>query len=352
MTEFTHDAPPGRVVFAAGALARVADEAERLGMTRVLLIAGASRAGPADIVKQGLGARLAGVIGETAMHVPVEMADAARATVRELGADGIVTIGGGSTTGLAKAIALDIEIPILAVPTTYAGSEMTPIWGLTEAGEKRTGRDPRVLPKTVVYDPELTTGLPLAIAGPSGMNSIAHGVEALYAPNANPVTSMLAERGIRAMAEGLRAIARDASDIDGRATALLGAYLGGASLATAAMGLHHKLCHVLGGTFDLPHAETHTVILPHATAFNRAAAPDAMARIAAALGAEDAARGLHDLAAELGAPLSLAAIGMPEDGLDRAARAATASPYANPAPVDLAGVRALLHDAYAGRPPR
>ena len=154
------------------------------------------------------------------------------------------------------------------------------------------------------------------------------------------------------MAEGLRAIARDPDDLDGRARALLGAYFGGASLAVATMGIHHKLCHVLGGTFALPHAETHTVILPHATAFNRDAAPEAMARIAGALDSDDAAGGLRDLAAELGAPTSLAAIGMPEAGLDRTAEAVTAAPYANPAPVDLASVRSLLQDAFGGRRPR
>ena len=352
MIEFVHDALPGRVVFAAGALARVADEVARLGAQRVLLIAGASQRLAAAVVEQDLGDRLAGVIGETAMHVPIALVDAARGTARDIAADGIVCIGGGSATGLAKAIALDVEMPILAVPTTFAGSELTTIWGLTEAGEKRTGRDRRVLPRTVVYDPELTLGLPLAIAGPSGMNAIAHCVEALYAGNANPITSMMAEAGIRAMAEGLRAVARDANDLDARGRALLGAYLAGASLAAATMGIHHKLCHVLGGTFGLPHAETHTVILPHASAFNRAAAPEAMTRIASALGSDDAAHGLHDLAAELGAPLSLAAIGMPEDGLDRAAEAAAAAPYANPAPVDFAAVRSLLDDAYAGRRPR
>ncbi len=352
MINFVHDALPGRVVFAAGALARVADEVARLGVQRVLLIAGASQAPAAAVVERDLGDRLAGVISETTMHVPIELVDAARVTARDVGADGIVCVGGGSATGLAKAVALDVDIPILAVPTTYAGSEMTIIWGVTEAGEKRTGRDRRVLPRTVIYDPVLTLGLPLAIAGPSGMNAIAHCVEALYDENANPITSMMAEAGIRAMAKGLRAVARDANDIDARAEALLGAYLSGASLAAATMGIHHKLCHVLGGTFDLPHAETHTVVLPHACAFNRAAAPEAMARIARALGTEDAAHGLHDLAAELDAPLSLATIGMPEDGLDRAAEMATAAPYANPASVDFKAVRSLLDDVYTGRRPR
>lgn len=351
MTEFVHDALPGRVVFAAGALARVGDEVARLGAGRVLLIAGASQAQAAAAVRRDLAGRLAGFIGETAMHVPILLAEAARATAREAAADVIVCIGGGSATGLAKAVALDVEIPIVAVPTTYSGSEMTAIWGITEAGEKRTGRDIRVLPRTVIYDPELTHGLELAIAAPSGINAIAHCVEALYAENANPVTSMMAVEGISAMAGGLRAIARDGGDADGRARALMGAYLAGASLAAAAMGIHHKLCHVLGGAFGLAHAETHTVILPHATAFNRQAAPEAMARIAAALGTVDAACGIHDLAAELGAPLSLAAIGMAEDGLDRAAEMATAAPYANPAPVEIAAVRALLGDAYAGRRP-
>jgi alcohol dehydrogenase class IV len=260
-------------------------------------------------------------------------------------------VGGGSTTGLAKAIALVSTLPILSVPTTYAGSEMTPIWGITEGGRKTTGRDPRVLPKTVLYDPCLTVTMPAMLSATSGMNSIAHCVEALYAQDANPITSLMAAEGIRAFARALPEVAKQPGNLDARAEALYAAWLAGSTLGAVAMGLHHKLCHTLGGSFNLPHAEAHTVILPHATAYNRAAVPDAMRIIAAGLGADDAAQGLWDLARRIGAPTSLREIGMPADGLERAARLATENPYYNPRPVEYAGVRQLLEDAYQGRRP-
>jgi alcohol dehydrogenase class IV len=237
------------------------------------------------------------------------------------------------------------------VPTTYAGSEMTPIWGLTEGGEKKTGRDQRVLPRTVIYDPELTLSLPAHVSGPSGMNAIAHCVEALYAPDANPIVSLMAEEGIRALARALPAVVRDGSDLAARSDALYGAWLAGTALGAVAMSLHHKLCHTLGGSFNLPHAETHTIVLPHAAAYNRQAAPEAMARVADALGAPDAPAGLYDLAVSVGAKSALKDIGLAEADLDRAAEIATRNPYANPRPVTRQGVRALIADAWAGRRP-
>jgi maleylacetate reductase len=228
---------------------------------------------------------------------------------------------------------------------------MTPIWGITEGGHKRTGRDPRVLPRTVLYDSTLTLSLPPSVSGPSGMNAIAHCVEALYAPDGNPVVSLMAEEGIRALAESLPVVVREPGDLDARSRALYGAWLAGTSLATTSMGLHHKLCHTLGGRYNLPHAEVHTVILPHAAAYNAAAAPDAMRHIAAALVAEDAPGGLYDLAASIGAKTALKDIGMRVEDLDEAADLATRDPYANPAPVTREGVRRLLDDAYHGHRP-
>jgi alcohol dehydrogenase class IV len=260
-------------------------------------------------------------------------------------------VGGGSTTGLGKAIALESSLPILAIPTTYAGSEMTPIYGITEGGLKKTGRDSRVLPRTVIYDPSLTLGLPSGLSATSGMNAIAHAVEGLYAEDANPITSLLAVEGIRALAQGLPRVVADPRDLEGRSECLYGAWLCGAVLGSVGMALHHKLCHTLGGTFNLPHAETHTVILPHAIAYNRAAVPAALQRAADALGAADAAQGLYALARTLGAPAALKDIGMREADLDRAAQIATQSPYYNPRPVEYAAIRKLLDDAYHGREP-
>ena len=351
MLNFTYDQLPTRVVFGVGAFDRLAAEVERLGATRALVLATPEQRDQAKAAADRLGARSVGIYAEAVMHVPIETARAARAEAERLGADCAVAVGGGSTTGLGKAIALESGLPIIAVPTTYAGSEMTPIYGLTENGVKRTGRDRKVLPRTVIYDPLLTLSLPVRIAAPSGMNALAHCVEALYAEDANPVISLMAEEGIRALARALPIIAREPDDLSARTDALYGAWLAGLSLGSVAMALHHKLCHTLGGSFNLPHAEVHTVILPQAVAFNRSAAPEAMRRIAAALGAADAAQGLYDLAARIGAPLALQDIGMPHDGIERAARLATQSPYPNPRPVEFVGIRDLLEDAYHGRRP-
>jgi maleylacetate reductase len=352
MLRFTYQPLPGRVVFGAGSLSALPVEIERLGATRALVLSTPEQREQAADVARRLGARAVGVYDKAVMHVPIATAEGAREEARRLGADCCVTVGGGSTTGLGKAIALVSSLPILAVPTTYAGSEMTPIWGITEDGIKKTGRDVRVLPKTVIYDPELTLTMPASLSATSGMNAIAHCVEALYAEDANPIISLMAEDAIRALAASLPAVVKRPSDLEARSEALYGAWLAGASLGAVGMALHHKLCHTLGGTFNLPHAETHTVVLPHAAAYNAKAAPQAMARVARALGSRDAAGGLFDLAVSLGAPTSLKEIGMAEDGLDRAADLAVQNPYYNPRPVTREGLRALLDDAFQGRRPR
>ncbi|HEY4956760.1 MAG TPA: maleylacetate reductase, partial [Caldimonas sp.] len=268
-----------------------------------------------------------------------------------------VAIGGGSTVGLGKAIALEADagFAILAIPTTYAGSEMTPIYGLTEGGVKKTGRDPRVLPKTVLYDPELTLTLPLALTLTSALNAIAHASEGLYAHDGNPITALMAEEGIRAAATAIRRLGVNAHNLDARSEALYAAWLCGSVLGNVAMGLHHKLCHTLGGSFDLPHAEVHAVVLPHALAYNASAAPEAMRRIARALGTAQgplsAAIGVFDLARTHGAPTALRDIGMPRDGLDRAADLAVQSQYPNPRPLERAAIRELLQRAFDGTPP-
>lgn len=351
MLAFVYDALPGRVVFGPGSLDQLPHEVDLLGATRALLVSTPGHRHLAEDAARRLGGRAAGIWDRAVMHVPIEAAEAARAAAREHSADVCVAIGGGTPIGLAKAIALEQGIPVVAVPTTYAGSEMTPLLGITEGGVKRTRRDSRMLPRTVIYDPNLTLSLPAAVSGPSGMNAIAHSVEALYALNANPITSLMAEESIRALARSLPVVVRQPENLEARSDALCGAWLAGAALAAVGMALHHKLCHVLGGSFDLPHAEVHTIILPHATAYNRAGAPAAMARIARALGAEDAARGLYDLAASLGAKLGLAEIGLRQTDLDRAADLATANPYANPTPITRDGIRVLLDDAFHGRRP-
>ena len=352
MHDFAFEAHIPRVVFAAGSLARLGDEIERLGARRAIVLCTPEQEPLAAGIAARLGGRCAGVFAGAVMHVPIESARAARAEAARREADCAVAVGGGSTTGLGKAIALESGLPILAIPTTYAGSEMTPIHGLTDAGEKRTGRDPRVLPRTVIYDPELTLTLPVALSVTSGLNAIAHACEGLYASDANPIVSLMAEEGIRALAAALPRIVASPADIGARSDALYGAWLCGAVLGHVSMGLHHKLCHTLGGSFDLPHAPTHAVVLPHALAYNAPATPAAMAAIARALGTTGAAPlALHRLCVALGAPVSLEALGMPEDGLDRVADLAVAKPYPNPRPLERAALRALLQRAWAGQPP-
>lgn len=351
MKNFVYTGQSMRVVFGAGSIARLAEEMERLGAKRALVLSTPGRGDSVREVAASLGGRLAGIYDKAVMHVPVEVAGDARRVAADLGADCCISVGGGSTTGLGKAIALTSGLPVIAVPTTYSGSEMTTVLGMTEGGMKKTLRDPKVLPKTVIYDPALTLGLPAQISAASGMNAIAHCVEALYAADGNPINSLQAEEGIRALAAALPRVVRSPGDIEARSDALYGAWLAGVAFATTAMGLHHKLCHILGGTFNLPHAETHSIVLPHAAHYNREAAPQAMARIARALGADDAPRGLYDLEAKLGLEMRLCGIGMPREGLERAAQIATESPYPNPRAVDYAAVLSLLNDAYEGRRP-
>ncbi|HEX4340748.1 MAG TPA: maleylacetate reductase [Polyangiaceae bacterium] len=348
---FTYQALPSRVVFGAGTLQHVARELGLLGVARALVLSTAGQVALAERVATLLGDRAVGVFAGAAMHVPVETARAAREVARKAGADSVVAIGGGSTTGLGKALALEPGLPIVAVPTTYAGSEMTPTYGLTEGGVKRTGRDARVLPKTVLYDPELTLALPLGVTVVSAMNAIAHAAESLYAFDGNPVTKLMAEEGIRAMSSALPRLHADPRALPARTDALYGAWLCGSVLGVTSMGLHHKLCHTLGGSFDLPHAEVHSLMLPHTLDYNAEHAPEAMQRIARALGVQHAPSGVFDLAARHGAPLALKDLGMPEAGLDRAADLAVTNAYPNPRPLERASIRALLQHAFDGDRP-
>jgi maleylacetate reductase len=340
-----------RVIFGVGSLDRVSEEVKRLGAKRAIVLSTPEQRGEAEDVARRLGDVSAGVYAQAVMHVPIETARAAREEAKRRDADCYVAIGGGSTIGLGKAIALESGLPIVAVPTTFAGSEMTPIYGITEGGVKTTGKDRKVLPRTVIYDPTLTLTLPARIAGPSGMNAMAHCVEALYAQDANPIISLLAAEGIRALAHSLPMVAGEPSNLKARADALYGAWLGGTVLGAVGMAIHHKLCHTLGGSFNLPHAEVHTVILPYAAAYNQEAVPEAMRVVGEALGSKSAAQGIYDLSVRIGAPVALREIGMPLDGLDRAAEVATQNPYYNPRPVEYTGVRKLLEDAYYGQRP-
>ena len=340
-----------RVRFGMGSIVHLPEEVARLGAGRVLLLTTPQQTALADRAQELLGATAVARFTGAAMHTPVEVTEQAMAVVQAERIDGLVALGGGSTIGLGKAIALRTGLPHLVVPTTYAGSEVTPILGQTESGRKTTLRDLRVQPNAVLYDVDLTLTLPPAASATSGLNAIAHAVEALYAPEGNPLTALMAEEGIRGLASALPRIVDDPVDRDARAQALYGAWLCGLCLGQVGMALHHKLCHTLGGSFDLPHAETHSVVLPHAVAYN-SVATEAMARLVRALGAEgDPALAVHALAVRLGAPTSLRALGMAEADIARAAAIAASNPYPNPRPIARAPIEALLRRAWEGAPP-
>ncbi|CAO3437521.1 maleylacetate reductase [Azospirillum endophyticum] len=352
MDSFTYNGLPTRVIFGVGTLAQLPEEVDRLGLRRVLILSTAQQSDQAAELGRLLGPRTGGVHAEAAMHTPVEVTELAVGRVVADGIDGLVSVGGGSSIGLGKAISLRTDLPHVTVPTTYAGSEMTPILGETSGGIKTTRRDARILPAVALYDVALTLTLPPGFSATSGMNAIAHAVEALYARDRNPIVSIMAEQCIAALVRALPGVVADPDDLAARFDALYGAWLGGTCLGSVGMALHHKLCHVLGGTFDLPHAETHTVLLPHAVAYNAVAAPGMAGKLAAILGGGgEAAEALQSFARRLGAPTALRDIGMPESGIDPAADLAVQSPYWNPRPVERDAVRTLLARAWAGEPP-
>ena len=348
---FVHDTLPQRVCFGSGAAAAsLRAEIQGLGATRIMLIASKAEMHLADAIAAGL--PVAWRHDDVIMHVPVEVAARARAEAERNGIDALVCVGGGSTTGLAKAIALTSGLPIIAVPTTYAGSEATPVWGLTEGAQKTTGTDLRVLPKVIIYDAALTTSLPVGMSVASGLNALAHCVDAMWGPNADPINAALAAEGIRVLAAGLPMVVADPADLDGREQILYAAYLSAAAFASAGSGLHHKICHVLGGKYNLPHAQTHATVLPYVLAFNGPAAPDAERRIAAAFGADRAIDGLQAFRRELDAPHALRDYGLAEDSIAAAADAILPSvPPSNPRPVTAGDLRALLRAAWSGADP-
>lgn len=353
MKPFVYTAQAGRVVFRADVWSTLKPEVAQLGAGKAMVLCTPRQRALAERALEVLEELGAGIHDQAIMHVPVDAVQKAVKVVKEAGAGCVVALGGGSTIGLAKAMALEAALPILAVPTTYSGSEMTSIYGITDGGVKKTGKDPRALPRTVIYDPSLSLHLPLGISVVSGLNAMAHAAEGLYAQDGNPLLSLLSEDGIRAMTSGLRRLSQQPQDVQARTECLYGAWLCGIVLGSAGMSLHHKLCHTLGGSFNLPHAETHAVILPHAMAYNAAAAPEAMHRISRALGQPDtpAPTALYELAKSLNAPLALRDLGMLGSDLDRAADIAAAKPYWNPRPIDRDGIRSLLQAAYEGLAP-
>lgn len=350
MNDFHYEALAGRIVFGLGKRRDVADEVRRLGASRVLLIADAHDSERLREFHEFLGDLCVATFTDVVQHVPRSKASEAIALARDFDIDATVSMGGGSATGFSKAVALELATPQLCVPTTYAGSEMTPIWGMTEGGEKRTGRDIRALPSTVIYDPELTIGLPIEIAGPSAMNALAHAAEGLYAKGANPVTSLVALEAVRVLSTHVPLMCADPDNLEQRSHVLYGAYLAGATLAVAGTDLHHRTNHILGGLFDLDHGKMNAVVLPYALAVNRPAIADSYARLSEVLGG-DAARATYLLARRTGAPRSLAEIGMPFEGIERAVPLIVESSRQNVRPLNEDQARTFIEAAYQGAPP-
>ncbi|MEO1197555.1 MAG: maleylacetate reductase [Pseudomonadota bacterium] len=337
--------------FGAGLRHEVAREMDALGAKRALVLSTPDQSGAALDLAAGLGARAAGICSRATMHTPVDVTEDVLAHGRSVGADCYVAIGGGSTTGLSKALSYRTRHPQIIIPTTYAGSEATPILGQTENGMKSTLSDPAVLPQVVLYDPELVVTLPRALSATSALNAMAHAIEALYARDRSDETDALALAGLEHFIAALPKVLADPADLPAREATLRGAWACGAVLGRVGMALHHKLCHALGGAFNLPHAPTHAIILPHATAFNEAAVPDQLAPVATMMGTDMAGTALWAFAGSIGAPRALKDLGLGEADLDRAVEIALKNPYWNPREVTPRGLRDLLQNAWVGHAP-
>lgn len=384
MDAFEYNASPARVLFGSGTLSKLPAEVARLNVSAPLLLSTPQQAEQTSTLKDLLDGKIAGIFTEATMHTPYAITEKALAYAQSTNADSVISIGGGSTIGLGKAIAIRTGLPHICIPTTYAGSEMTPILGETVDGRKTTRSDPKILPTTVIYDVDLTMTLPAKMSATSGVNAIAHSgmpsiffflfleiclilkyptssnttqpsvVEALYAQNQNPIISILALEGIKALASSLPTIIQSPSDTPAREQALYGAWLSGVCLGSVGMSLHHKLCHTLGGSFNMPHAETHTIILPHALAYNAPNIPETMKKLADVLpGSEgDAVKGMNLLLEKLQVKRALSDFGLKEKDLDRAAEIALEKSYWNPRPVEKEKVRELFRRAWAGEEAR
>ncbi|KFY79551.1 hypothetical protein V499_01483 [Pseudogymnoascus sp. VKM F-103] len=354
MDAFEYNASPARVLFGSGTLSKLPAEVARLNVSAPLLLSTPQQAEQTSTLKDLLDGKIAGIFTEATMHTPYAITEKALAYAQSTNADSVISIGGGSTIGLGKAIAIRTGLPHICIPTTYAGSEMTPILGETVDGRKTTRSDPKILPTTVIYDVDLTMTLPAEMSATSGVNAIAHSVEALYAQNQNPIISILALEGIKALASSLPTIIQSPSNIPAREQALYGAWLSGVCLGSVGMSLHHKLCHTLGGSFNMPHAETHTIILPHALAYNAPNIPETMKKLAEVLpGSEgDAVKGMNLLLEKLQVKRALSDFGLKEEDLERAAEIALEKSYWNPRPVEKEKVRELFRRAWAGEEAR
>ena len=343
---FSYDTHEVRVVFGPGSISTLPAELDRAGLGTVLLLTTPSRDEERNRVIELLGDRIAGVYTGAKLHVPVSVIADVHKALDQFRPRSLLAYGGGSAIGLGKALAFDTKLPLAAIPTTYSGSEMTAVWGNSEEGIKRTFKNREVAPRLVLYDPDLTHGLSARITAASGMNALAHCIEAEYAPEQGPVTSFFALEGVRHMADGLRVLADSPLDEAARRQALLGAHYAGRALDMTSMGLEHKLAHMLG-SMGLDHAESHAAIMPWVTAYNALAAPEAMSRLAGALGSDDASHALQALARRLNIR-TLADLGFSNRDIPHVVDKVLALRFPNPRPVDADGVSWILERAMAG----
>lgn len=352
MIEFEYQALPWNIVFGVGSLSRLPEELEKLGLKRALVLTTPNQVADGKNVVGLLKGLAAGLFDQCVMHVPQYTVIAATERAKEVDADCTVALGGGSTTGLGKALAVQAGLPNIVIPTSYAGSEMTNIWAITDEGRKVTDRNNAAVPTLTLYDPELTLTLPPKFAAASGLNAMAQAVVNVATDKINPIVSCLAVDAVKSLYASLPVIMERPDDIQARSKALYGACLAGGALGTGATSLHHRICHTMGGTFNMPHAETHAVILPHSVAYNAAATPEGSARLAAAMGADNAAAAIYNLMQKLGLPLGLKDLGFKETDLDQAVAVTLEKPFHNAEPVTAHRLRALLQNAYEGLPPQ
>lgn len=354
MDSFEYNSNPARVLFGHGTIQKLPEELARLGVTKPLLLCTAGQKHQAEKLEAILSASVAGIFSKAVMHTPVHITEKAMTYCTSVNADCLISIGGGSTIGLGKALGIRTGLPHISIPTTYSGSEMTPILGETEGGQKMTRSDPKIIPTLVLYDVDLTMTLPSSTSATSGINALAHAIEALYARNPNPITTIMALEAIKSLSTSLPEVVVCPASRSAREAVLYGAWLAAVCLGTVGVALHHKLCHVLGGSIGLPHAETHTVVLPHVLAYNAPAIPDVMVKLAEVLPEShgDAVVGLNLLLSKLEVQRALRQLGMKEDDIDGAVDGALASPYWNPRKVERDPLKEVLRRCWAGEEAR
>jgi maleylacetate reductase len=365
--EWTHTGYAQQIVFGAGAVGRLGEVLRTIGARRALLVTTSGRHTSDDgqRVVRALGRALASTFAEVQSHVPVPLVQAAVQQARADGVDAVVSFGGGSCADLAKAVCFFVEqeqgmpgsshvdrpaLPHVSVPTTYSGAELTPFFGMTDPStrQKSGAGGPTTAPVVAVYDPVLTVSTPPRVSAETGMNALAHCVEAAWSPHRTPEAEAVALAGARRIFHALPLVVDEPDDIDIRAGMLEGAVLGGRCLQNASMGVHHGLSQMIGGRTGIAHGLANAIVLPHAVRFNADAVPDEVRRIGEAIGApDDPAGAIADLVERLGLPSRLSDVGVGADDLDAIARMAPGNRNVagNPRPVGEQDARAILEAA-------